>query len=37
MFIPVPANILKINTSAGLGKAKLIPAKNEVAWRIKKI
>jgi hypothetical protein len=37
MFIPVPANILKINTSAGLGKAKLVPSQNEVAWRIKKI
>lgn len=37
MFIPVPSNILKINTSAGLGKAKLVPSSNEVAWRIKKI
>ncbi len=37
MFIPVPENIVKINTSAGMGKAKLDQANGVVVWRMKKI
>ena len=36
-FIPVPKNILKINTSCGMGKAKLDPSLNSVVWKMKKI
>lgn len=37
MFIPVPENIVKINNSAGMGKAKLDQVNNQVVWRMKKI
>lgn len=37
MFIPVPKNIVKINNSAGIGKAKLDSINNNVVWRMKKI
>lgn len=37
MFIPVPENIVKINNSAGMGKAKLDSVNNVVVWRMKKI
>ncbi len=37
VIIPVPPNIVKTSTNAGLGKAKLDPSKNVVVWRLKKI
>ena len=37
MIIPVPQNIVKINNSAGMGKAKLDQGNNAVIWKMKKI
>lgn len=36
-MIPVPSNIVKINNSAGIGKAKLDQTNNVVVWKMKKI
>ncbi len=36
VHIPVPKKILKKNTNAGVGKAKLDASKQEVVWRLKK-
>lgn len=37
LFVPIPPNPLKVSNSAGIGKAKLDQANNQVVWRMKKI
>ena len=36
LIIPVPNNLVKKNTNAGVGKAKYDPKQNAIVWRLKK-